>query len=120
MPSVADKMPGYDRSFQAVWAETHGYLRNTVVPRTAQMITDLAEVKAQNVAILKAVQGGNADAVLAEVKKQGEQTRAALLAHLEEIAPSLAQEIADGMGNVEQPVIEQALRRVLGSLDSEG
>jgi hypothetical protein len=69
-------------------------------------------------AILNAVLGdADAERITAEIRAQGEQTRAALLAKLTEIAPTLAQEVADRLGpEAAASEIGEALARELAEM----
>ncbi|MEO3923018.1 peptidoglycan recognition family protein [Micromonosporaceae bacterium B7E4] len=62
------------------------------------LLSVVQELDARTSAILAAVRGADADQVIAEVRAQGDQTRAALLARVDELAPGLAAAVADRLG----------------------
>lgn len=44
MAKTTDDIPGYDRSYNAAWAQIHGWLRNDVVPRLTRVENKLDEL----------------------------------------------------------------------------
>lgn len=103
-------------------AEIQRALHNTKIGNTgvtfAQVLDPLRFAPAKLDAILTAVLGdADAERISAEIRDQGEQTRAALLAKLTELAPTLAREVADRLGpEAAAGEIGEALARELADM----
>jgi len=69
--------------------------------------------RARDEAILKAVTGSSGEAILAEIRRQGEQTRAAIA----RVVPDVLAALPTGDGPVSREDLVAALTAVLGSLD---
>lgn len=71
-------------------------------------------------AVLRAVAGDDADQIVAEIRAQGEQTRAALLEQVRQMAPGLAAAVADRLGaEVTAGEIGEALAHELAGMLAE-
>ncbi|MGH3646216.1 MAG: hypothetical protein ACRDTM_03425 [Micromonosporaceae bacterium] len=75
--------------------DTHFMLSSKAADLGHPFQLDRRDWSAKLDAILKAVRGDDSAEIVAAIKEQGEQTRAALLAKIGEIAPTLAGEVAE-------------------------
>lgn len=82
-------------------------------PAAGSPIMRLLDVPAQVDALLKAAAGQKADEIVAEIRRQGEQTRAAVAG----VVPAVIEALPEGDGPVSRDDLVAALTTVLGSLD---